>query len=122
MAKDRKQIVRNLFTAYLNGDRKAVEDTFADGFQFTSPYDDRIDKAEYFKRCWPGNERIRTNEIETLSEDGNDVFVLYKCTVKDGTEFRNTERHSFAGDRIKSIEVYFGASYKGGKFVKQKAQ
>jgi len=122
MAKDRKQIVRDLFAAYLKGDRKAVEGTFADGFQFTSPYDDRIDKAEYFKRCWPGNERIRTNEIETLSEDGNDVFVLYKCTVKDGTEFRNTERHSFAGDRIKSIEVYFGASYKGGKFVKQKAQ
>ena len=53
MAKDRKQIVRDLFTAYLNGDRKAVEGTFADGFQFTSPYDDRIDKAEYFKRCWP---------------------------------------------------------------------
>ena len=31
-------------------------------------------------------------------------------------------RHTFAGDRIKSIEVYFGASYKDGKFVKQKAQ
>ena len=122
MSKDRKQIVRNLFTAYLNGDRKAVEDTFAEDFRFTSPYDDRIDKAEYFKRCWPGNVRIRTNEIEKLCEDGDDVFVLYRCTVKDGTEFRNTERHTFAGERIKSIEVYFGASYKGGKFVKQKAQ
>ncbi len=112
--------MRDLFVAYLNGDRNAVEATFADGFQFTSPFDDRIDKAKYFKRCWPGRERIRTNEIEALCENDNDVFVFYKCTLKDGTEFRNTERHTFAGERIKSIEVYFGASYKDGKFVKQK--
>ena len=46
------EIIRGLFAAYLSNDRKAVEDAFADGFRFTSPYDDEIDKATYFVRCW----------------------------------------------------------------------
>jgi hypothetical protein len=37
-------------------------------------------------------------------------------------EFRNTEFFVFAGDRIKSIDVYFGASYRDGAFVKQKSE
>ena len=34
-------------------------------------------------------------------------------------EFRNTEFFAFDGDRIKSIDVYFGASYENGVFVKR---
>ena len=74
--------------AYLSNDRKAVEDAFTEDFHFASPYDDEIDKATYFVRCW----RV---------------------------SFRNTEFFSFEGDKIKHIDVYFGATYQDGVFVRQ---
>jgi hypothetical protein len=40
--------------------------------------------------------------------------------AKDGKSFRNTEFFRFEGDSIKSIDVYFGATYRGGEFVAQK--
>ena len=46
------KIIRALFAAYLSNNRKAVKDAFTDDFRFTSPYDDEIDKATYFVRCW----------------------------------------------------------------------
>jgi hypothetical protein len=45
-------IIRAVFAAYLANDRKAVENALTDDFRFTSPYDDHIDKATYFERCW----------------------------------------------------------------------
>jgi hypothetical protein len=39
--------------------------------------------------------------------------------TKEGKRFRNTEFFRFDGERIRSIDVYFGASYKDGAFVKQ---
>ena len=84
MARDKEKIIRALFAAYMSNDRKAVEHALADDFRFTSPYDDEIDKATYFERCW-----------------------------------RNTEFFGFEGDRIKRIDVYFGATYQDGAFVRQ---
>ena len=45
--------------------------------------------------------------------------MTYKCTAKDGKNFRNTEFFVFEGDRIKRIDVYFGATYQDGAFVRQ---
>ena len=104
-------IIRALFAAYLSNDRKAVEDAFADGFRFTSPYDDEIDKTSYFVRCWRVTERIFV--------EGDEAFVTYKCMAKGGKSFRNTEFFSFEGDKIKRIDVYFGATYQNGAFVRQ---
>ena len=42
-----------------------------------------------------------------------------RCIAKDGKSFRNTEFFTFDGDKIKRIDVYFGAAYENGKFVKQ---
>ncbi len=41
--RDKSEIIRALFAAYLSNDRRAVENALADDFHFTSP-DDRIDK------------------------------------------------------------------------------
>jgi hypothetical protein len=79
MSGSKSDIVRALFAAYLSSDRKAVEDRLTEDFRFTGPYDDAIDKAGYFARCWRGSD----------------------CE----------------GDKIKSIDVDFGATY--GVFVKQ---
>jgi hypothetical protein len=57
--------------------------------------------------------------IEKIGVDGNDVFVRYSCETLDGKTFRNTELHAFRGDQLRSVEVYFGASYRGGVFIPQ---
>jgi ketosteroid isomerase-like protein len=115
----RSDTVRAIFAAYLAGDRKAVEDCLADDFRFTSPYDDEIDKATYFERCWRGSDWIERHQLEKIIADGDEVFVTYQCVARDGKRFRNTEFFSFGGDKVKRIDVYFGATYQNDAFVKQ---
>jgi ketosteroid isomerase-like protein len=119
-ARSKAEILRALFAAYLSNDRKAVEDSFADDFRFTSPYDDRIDKATYFDRCWRNSDWIERHEVERILVHGDEAFVTYKCVARGGKSFRNTEFFAFAGDKINRIDVYFGASYQNGVFVKQR--
>jgi len=115
----RADIIRTLFAAYLANDRRAVEDRFTDDFRFTSPFDDRIDKATYFERCWRVPDWIERHDLERIAVDGDAAFVTYRCTAKDGKSFRNTEVFVFDGERISRIDVYFGATYENGVFVKQ---
>jgi ketosteroid isomerase-like protein len=117
--RDRAEIIRALFAAYLTNDRKAVEDAFTDDFRFSSPYDDEIDKATYFARCWRVADWIDRHELEKILVEGDEAFVTYKCLTKSGKHFRNTEFFRFGGDKIKRIDVYFGASYQDGVFVRQ---
>jgi ketosteroid isomerase-like protein len=112
-------IIRALFAAYLSNDRKAVEEAFADDFRFTSPYDDEIDKATYFARCWRVTDWIERHELERILVEGDEAFVTYRCVAKGGKSFRNTEFFSFEDDKIKRIDVYFGATYQDGVFVRQ---
>jgi ketosteroid isomerase-like protein len=113
------EIIRKLFAAYLSNDRKSVEAAFTDDFRFTSPYDDEIDKATYFERCWRVSDWIERQELERIMVDGEAAFVTYRCVTKEGKSFRNTEAYSFVGDSIQRIDVYFGATYQNGVFVKQ---
>jgi len=112
-------IIRNLFAAYLANDRAAVEAAFTDDFRFTSPYDDEIDKASYFARCWKNSDWIERRDLETIMVEGEAAFVTYRCVAREGKSFRNTEFFAFAGDRISRIDVYFGATYENGVFVRQ---
>jgi ketosteroid isomerase-like protein len=113
------ELIRAMFAAYLSNDRKAVENVLTEDFRFTSPYDDEIDKATYFARCWRNSDWIASHQLEHIVVDGDAAFVTYKCMAKGGKSFRNTEFFLFEGDRIRSIDVYFGASYQDGAFVKQ---
>ena len=117
---NKAEIVRKLFDAYRARQRSVIEELLADDFTFTSPYDDAIDKKTYFERCWPNHDRIREHDIERIFEQGEAAFVTYRMVTKKGDEFRNTEFFRFAGDRLKSVDVYFGASYRDGVFQKQK--
>jgi ketosteroid isomerase-like protein len=119
MASPKPDIIRAVFAAYLANDRQAVEDYLTEDFRFTSPYDDEIDKATYFARCWRPSDWIERHELEKIVVEGSDAFVTYRCQAKDGKSFRNTEFFRFEGDKIKRIDVYFGATYRHGVFVKQ---
>src|SRR3954452_7599610 len=118
-SRGKSDIIRGMFAAYLSKDRGAAERVLADDFTFTSPYDDAIDRATYFERCWPNSQRIKAFDVERIFEEGNEAFVTYRIVNEDGNEFRNTEFHCFDGDRIRRVEVYFGATYRNGGFVKQ---
>jgi ketosteroid isomerase-like protein len=116
---DKPEIIRAIFAAYRSNDRKAVEDFLIDDFRFTSPYDDQIDKPTYFARCWRGSDWIERHALEKIVVEGNEAFVTYQCVAKGGKAFRNTEFFLFEGDRVKRIDVYFGATYQNGVFVRQ---
>ena len=116
---DKASVIRALFASYHNKDRAALERIFSDDFRFTSPYDDAIDKAAYFERCWPTSQHITGHTLEKVVDlGGNEAMVQYECKMPGGKTFRNVEVMAFDGDRVRSVNVYFGATYKDGKFVK----
>jgi ketosteroid isomerase-like protein len=116
---DKAGIIRAIFAAYMANDRKAVENALTEDFRFTSPYDDAIDKATYFARCWRDTGWIERHELEKIVAEGDEAFVTYQCVAKGGKSFRNTEFFRFAGDKVRRIDVYFGATYRDGVFIKQ---
>jgi ketosteroid isomerase-like protein len=104
----RTSLARDSYLAFAAADRDAIERLFADDFTFSSPYDVGLDRAGYFERCWPGSGRGNRFAFERLVEIGDEVLVTYVSEKDDGTRFRNTEILGFDGDRIRSVEVYFG--------------
>ena len=117
----KSEIIRALFAAYLSNDRATVENSFIEDFRFTSPFDDEIDRPTYFARCWRGSDWIERQELERIVVEGEGAFVTYRCVAKGGKSFRNTEFFTFEGDKVRRIDVYFGATYENGAFVKQKS-
>jgi len=107
-ADDRLKLARDCYGAYESGDRRVVEELLSDDFTFYSPADVGIDRATYFERCWPNSGQIKAFEFKRLVEAGDEVVVTYEATRTDGTRFRNTEVLTFAGDKIRRAEVYFG--------------
>jgi len=106
--RDRLQLTRDIYGAYVSGDRSVVEDLLTDDFTFYSPPDVGIDRATYFERCWPNADLIAAFEFKRLIEAGDEVVVTYESTKTDGRRFRNTEVLTFEGDKISKAEVYFG--------------
>ena len=104
----RADIVRECFRAYETGDRSLVERHLAEDFVFFSPADPGIDLATYWQRCWPNAENLGSADFVRVLESGDTVVVTVEITRADGTRFRNTEAHTFAGDKIIRAEVYFG--------------
>jgi ketosteroid isomerase-like protein len=97
----RSDLIRKYFSAYENKDRKAVESLLTNDFVLTSPYDYRIDRETYFKRCWPYSEKSPTYGIERLFEKGNEAVILYDCKTKDGGSSRNAEFFTIVGKQDK---------------------
>ena len=112
--------VRGLFDAFRDRHRDVAENLLAASFTFTSPYDDRIDRATYFERCWPNGDRFKEFRIEHITADSDGVFVTYFCSTDDDKSFRNTEYLTTDGRQVLSTEVYFGATYIKGSFVPAK--
>jgi ketosteroid isomerase-like protein len=84
------QVVRACFAAFAGRDRPAMQRLLADDFHFTSPMDNRLDRAGFFEYCWKGGESIEGFEIHDLVVDGDRAFVLYEARLA-GKRTRNVE-------------------------------
>jgi ketosteroid isomerase-like protein len=105
---DTTGLAKACYAAYEHGDRAAMEDLVGADFRFWSPVDDGIDRAAYFERCWPNHEHLAAFRFVRLVADGDAAVVTYEAERTDGSRFRNTEVLTFAGDRLTTVEVYFG--------------
>jgi ketosteroid isomerase-like protein len=105
---DHLQLARDIYGAYVSGDRHVVEELLSEDFTFYSPADVGIDRSRYFKRCWPNAELIADFKFTRLLEVGDEVVITYESTKTDGSRFCNTEVLTFEGDKLRKAEVYFG--------------
>jgi ketosteroid isomerase-like protein len=110
MVNDLVAIARASYDAYVSKDRRAIEALIASDFHFTSPLDNRLDRAAYFARCWPNNQSIAGFRFVHLVPDGDSVFVTYEGRTMNGQGFRNTEILTIRDGQIVDAEVYFGWS------------
>jgi ketosteroid isomerase-like protein len=102
-------IVRKMFQAYLAHDEETALCLLAEGFVFTSPQDDHIDKATFMQRCFPTADRFVSQEIVELAAAGHDgVFIMYEYELKTGERHRNTEFITVADNKIAETQVFFG--------------
>ena len=105
---DSVAVARAIFEAYVAKDRAAAEALIAMDFHFTSPLDNRLDRATYFARCWPNSETTEEFRFVHTVQDGKRVFVTYEGRATGGRRFRNTEILTIRDGKITDVEVYFG--------------
>ena len=103
-------VVQKYFQAYTDKDRAAIEAVVDESFRFSSPRDNRIDRATYFRRCWKVSEAIVGRKMIDTLADGDRVFVTYELAFTSGRISRNTEIVTLRDGKIVDVEVYFGWS------------
>lgn len=114
-------LVRRLYNAWPAGDRATVEEILAEDFQFTSPYDDAIDRATFFERCWPNHVGMKQFALRCIVVTGEQAYVTYHLELEDGRHVENTELLRFRDGKLASVDVYFGAEHDAsGRFVAMK--
>jgi hypothetical protein len=103
------ETVRRFYRAFFAKERHSAEALLGKGFSFSSPRDDQIDQAEYFRRCWPNSDRLDQFTEEKLAVEGNEAFLRYTARrIADGVRFRNVENIRVEDGKIARVDVYFG--------------
>ena len=116
---DLTELARGYYRAYERHDRAFMEANLRPDFTFTSPFDDHIDLAAWWKRCWPKQPLHQTFEFVAVGQDGDKVLVAYDCTMRipntthPEARFRNAELLTFEDGKLKAVEVFFGDPPRG---------
>jgi hypothetical protein len=100
-------LIKKCFLAWQERDWDFVENALADGFTFTSLYDDHLDKREYKQKCWDSVQEIEAFDFVSFIAKGDEAFARYKGRI-NGMSVQNTEHFVFEGGKIKEITVFFG--------------
>jgi ketosteroid isomerase-like protein len=102
------EVFRKAFRAYVDKDRQAIEAILADDFHFTSPLDNRLDRASYLEVCWPNSGNAARFDEVFACELAERACIVYEAATKDGKRFRNCEIATVRGGKLVAVEVYFG--------------
>ena len=108
MNEDNTKIAKASYEAFAQQDRTAFEKLVGPDFSFTSPIDNQLDQKTYFERCWPASSQFVAFDFIYLVPLGDQVFVTYEASRKDGTRFRNSEVLTIQLGKIVKVEVYWG--------------
>ena len=105
-----EEIVRRFYKAWEQKDWGPFDVLLADNFTFTSANDDdHISKSAFKSNCWETQrDFIHHFDMERLLSQGGEAFVKYLCHTTNGKTFRNVEYVRTRGERVESIECYFG--------------
>ncbi|WP_405966151.1 nuclear transport factor 2 family protein [Streptomyces sp. NBC_00015] len=99
------------FQHYRSQDRAAAFALYADGFSFTSPQDDHIDKAAFFERCFPTADRMTEQRLlHVIPADEELVFLHYEYVLTTGDRHRNMEAITVRDGLIQEVQVFFGGT------------
>jgi ketosteroid isomerase-like protein len=107
MEHDPIAVARASYQAYVHKDRAAIEGLIAEDFHFTSPLDNRIDRAAYFARFWPNSTMIAEFNLIHVVPYGAYIRNLRGANT-NGKRFRNSEVLTVRDGKITDVEVYFG--------------
>jgi hypothetical protein len=108
MSKSPLAIARACLQAYADKDRATIEALIDDDFHFTSPLDNALDRATYFKICWPNSAAMMSFENVYEFEQGERAFIVYEVQMTTGKRFRNSEVYTVRHGKLVATEVYFG--------------
>ena len=103
-----EDLVRASVAAFTAQDRAAAERIYDPGFVFTSPQDDRIDRATWFDVCFPTASRFAAHELLEVVSTASGVLSLYEYELQGGERYRNAELAVVRGGRIVEVQVFFG--------------
>lgn len=102
------ELAKSLYRAFQNQERNVLENLFSEDFTFTSPDDKNLDKKQFFEISFPFSEKVKSFEFLKVVENGNDVFVIYRCSAEDLPDFENTELLTIMDGKVRSVRVFYG--------------
>ncbi|MDQ0585296.1 nuclear transport factor 2 family protein [Streptomyces rishiriensis] len=102
-------VVEAAFQHYRSQNRGAALALYAEGFTFTSPQDDHLDKATFFERCFPTAHRMKEQRLlHVVPVDEELVLVHYEYVIMTGDRHRNVEAITVRDGLIQEVQVFFG--------------
>lgn len=114
---EKEKAVKAYYSGFEMHDWNQVVNQFADGFTFTCSVDNSVPvqkfNVEKFKEnCWGTSKFFKKVNYVKMVEKGSELFLLVEITTTDDKTVRNVDYFNFSGDKIKSIEVFFGPGVK----------
>lgn len=110
---EKEKAVKAYYSGFETHDWNRASSEFADGFTFTTPINDHIPAKAFQEGCWPTNRFFKKVTYVKMVEQNDALMLLVEINTTDGKVVRNVDVFTFTpDDKIKSIEVFFGAGTK----------
>jgi len=111
LSAENEAIIRRWYKGWEKRDWPSLDVLLADNFTFSSAAgDDHISKSDFKKNCWETQIDLTAQlDIKRIFGSGDEAFVMYVGSTKNGKTFPNVEYVRLKAGKIESIDCYFGA-------------